>query len=67
MAGKWEKLDGKFPTFFLPEGTWLKRDLTFQVNVNEGDKKGNVERWLLEVQESMIKTLTKAGATTDSL
>lgn len=31
-----------------------------QVNVNEGDKKGNVERWLLEVQDSMIKTLTKA-------
>lgn len=30
------------------------------MNVNEGDKKGNVERWLLEVQESMIKTLTKA-------
>eukprot|EP00438_Fugacium_kawagutii_P000690 Skav220031 [mRNA] locus=scaffold2981:152294:153564:+ [translate_table: standard] len=29
------------------------------VNVNEGDKKGNVERWLLEVQDSMIKTLTK--------
>ena len=23
-----------------------------QVNVNEGEKKGNVERWLLEVQET---------------
>jgi len=32
------------------------------VNVNEGDKKGNVERWLLEVQDSMIKTLTKAAS-----
>ncbi|CAJ1411101.1 unnamed protein product [Effrenium voratum] len=34
-------------------------DLIKKVNVNEGDKKGNVERWLLEVQESMIHTLTK--------
>ncbi|CAE7372264.1 Dnah1 [Symbiodinium sp. CCMP2592] len=34
-------------------------ELISQVNVNEGEKKGNVERWLLEVQESMIKTLTK--------
>ncbi|CAK8994482.1 Dynein axonemal heavy chain 1 (Axonemal beta dynein heavy chain 1) (Ciliary dynein heavy chain 1) (mDHC7) [Durusdinium trenchii] len=34
-------------------------ELVHQVNVNEGDKKGNVERWLLEVQDSMIKTLTK--------
>ena len=23
-----------------------------KVNVNEGEKKGNVERWLLEVQDS---------------
>ena len=37
-------------------------ELVKHVNVNEGDKKGNVERWLLEVQESMIKTLTKARA-----
>ena len=36
-------------------------ELVKQVNVNEGEKKGNVERWLLEVQDSMIKTLTKAA------
>lgn len=28
------------------------------VNVNAGDKKGNVEKWLLEVQDSMITCLT---------
>ncbi|CAK0906755.1 unnamed protein product [Prorocentrum cordatum] len=29
------------------------------VNVVEGDKKGNVEKWLMEVQDSMIQCLTK--------
>ena len=61
MVGKMWTVGWEVPNIVLPKGTWLKRDLTSQVNVNEGDKKGNVERWLLEVQESMIKTLTKAG------
>jgi len=28
------------------------------VNVSEGDKKGNVEKWLMEVQDAMITSLT---------
>ncbi|CAK0848815.1 unnamed protein product [Prorocentrum cordatum] len=47
-------------------------ELAKPVNVNEGDKKGNVEKWLLEVQTSMIDCLTqvtdssiKAYATTE--
>ena len=27
------------------------------IDVNEGDKKGNVERWLLEIEEMMRETL----------
>ena len=27
------------------------------VDVNEGEKKGNVERWLLEIEEMMRETL----------
>lgn len=27
------------------------------IDVNEGDRKGNVEKWLLEIEKSMIKTL----------
>jgi len=34
-------------------------DLHEPVNVTTGDKAGNVEKWLLEVQESMIKCLTR--------
>eukprot|EP00928_Gymnodinium_smaydae_P068047 TRINITY_DN5109_c0_g5_i1.p1 TRINITY_DN5109_c0_g5~~TRINITY_DN5109_c0_g5_i1.p1 ORF type:complete len:4182 (+),score=1201.92 TRINITY_DN5109_c0_g5_i1:1381-13926(+) len=34
-------------------------DLFAPVNVIAGDKKGNVEKWLMEVQESMIACLTK--------
>lgn len=29
------------------------------INVNEGEKKGNVERWLLEIEHVMIDTLKK--------
>ena len=36
-------------------------DFFNQVNVVAGDKKGAVEKWLLEVQDSMIHCLTKAG------
>ena len=35
------------------------------VDVNEGDKKGNVEKWMLEIEAMMRKTL--AEATRDSL
>lgn len=27
------------------------------IDVNEGDKKGNVEKWLLEIEKTMIATL----------
>lgn len=27
------------------------------IDVNEGEKKGNVEKWLLEIEKNMIKTL----------
>ena len=27
------------------------------IDVNEGDKKGNVENWMLEIESEMIKTL----------
>jgi len=27
------------------------------IDVNEGDKKGNVEKWLLEIEKTMISTL----------
>jgi dynein heavy chain len=29
------------------------------VNVNEGEKKGNVERWLLEIEQVMVETMRK--------
>lgn len=29
------------------------------INVNEGDKKGNVEKWLFEIEHVMIDTLKK--------
>jgi dynein heavy chain len=31
--------------------------LTKIVDVNEGDKKGNVEKWMLEIETQMRKTL----------
>ncbi|CAJ1371943.1 unnamed protein product [Effrenium voratum] len=34
-------------------------ELSNPVNVAEGEKKGNVEKWLMEVQGSMIESLTK--------
>ena len=40
MAGKWEKLDGKFPTFFLPEGTWLKKGPYIPGECERGRQKG---------------------------
>lgn len=27
------------------------------IDVTEGEKRGNVEKWLLEIEKSMIKTL----------
>ena len=30
-----------------------------RINVNEGDRKGNVEVWLLEIENNMIETLVK--------
>jgi dynein heavy chain len=38
---------------------------TKSVDVNEGDKKGNVEKWMLEIEATMRKTL--AELTRDSL
>ena len=29
------------------------------INVNEGEKKGNVERWLYEIEQVMIDTIRK--------
>jgi len=29
------------------------------VNVNEGEKKGNVERWLFEIEQTMMDTMRK--------
>ena len=34
-----------------------------KVDVNEGQKKGNVERWLSEIEEVMITTLKKITKT----
>jgi dynein heavy chain len=44
-----------------------KEEVAFKwpVNVNEGEKKGNVEIWLSEIESSMIKTLRKV--TEDSM
>lgn len=33
-----------------------------KINVNEGDRKGNVEVWLLEIENTMIDTLVKITA-----
>ncbi|CAE7917845.1 DNAH3, partial [Symbiodinium sp. KB8] len=38
-------------------------ELAQPVNVVEGEKKGNVEKWLMEVQGSMIDSLTKVTGT----
>lgn len=32
-------------------------DFLKPINVNEGEKKGNVEKWLLEIEEMMRETL----------
>ena len=29
-----------------------------KIDVNEGDKKGNVEKWMLEIEDQMVKSLT---------
>ncbi len=34
-----------------------------RVDVNEGEKKGNVEKWLLEIEGVMIDTLKKITKT----
>lgn len=34
-------------------------DFGVTINVNEGERKGNVEKWLLEIEELMIKSLKK--------
>jgi dynein heavy chain len=34
-----------------------KVDFLNKINVNEGDKKGNVEKWLLEIENLMINSL----------
>ena len=34
-----------------------KIDFLKPIDVNEGEKKGNVERWLLEIEEMMRETL----------
>ena len=39
-------------------------DFVTKINVNEGERKGNVEKWLLEIEAMMIKSLkevTKKG------
>jgi len=36
-----------------------KVKFTKSINVNEGEKKGNVERWLSEIEGVMIETLKK--------
>lgn len=36
-----------------------KVNFSKSINVNEGEKKGNVERWLLEIENIMIDTLKK--------
>jgi dynein heavy chain len=32
-------------------------DFGLKINVNEGERKGNVEKWLLEIEAAMIKCL----------
>jgi len=31
----------------------------YKIDVNEGDKKGNVEKWMLEIENVMRKSLKK--------
>ena len=31
--------------------------LNSKIDVNEGDKKGNVERWMLEIEKVMVSSL----------
>ena len=40
------------------EGETVKFDK--MVDVNEGDKKGNVEKWMLEIETAMRKSLSQA-------
>ena len=32
-----------------------------KIDVNEGDKKGNVEKWMLEIEAQMITSLKELG------
>jgi dynein heavy chain len=32
-------------------------DFLKKIDVNEGDRKGNVEKWMLDIEDQMIKTL----------
>lgn len=34
-----------------------------KIDVNEGDKKGNVEKWMLEIEAQMIASLKDLGKT----
>lgn len=41
-----------------------------KINVNEGDKKGNVEKWLGEIESMMrgtLKTITKNSILDDAI
>lgn len=40
-----------------PEGE--KVDFAYDVDVTEGEKKGNVERWLFEIEMVMRETMRK--------
>ncbi len=40
-----------------------KVDFSKRVDVNEGEKKGNVEKWLLEIEGVMIDTLKRITKT----
>ena len=43
----------------MTSGEKEKVKFTKSINVNEGEKKGNVERWLSEIEGVMIETLRK--------
>lgn len=46
-----------------------KVPFTHKINVNEGDKKGNVEKWLGEIESMMrstLKTITKSSMIDES-
>ncbi len=38
-------------------------DLCKKIDVNQGEKKGNVQKWLLEIEGVMIETLKKVTKT----